>query len=277
MPVTPSITDTGNAPRVEACPLCGGPRLVHESATFVRCEDCGTLTRAVPAQRVPFEESAKRYAHPVQPPELRWLDLLSGHLGHAPPVLLDLGAGDGGFVQAACERGWKASGLEGSLEMVELARSQGRPVALCDLDDWVFDGAPVSAGRLWFVLEHVRRPGRVLRQLHRALSPGGLLVLGIPNDANWLSRRLMRDAADRFWEHPVHLHHFPPFGLEQWLAGQGFELLVAESGRPTELMRGGSLPLYETWERIRSVDPELSRLFYTLGVGRTRELLLRRS
>ncbi len=225
---------------------------------------------------MPFEESAARYAHAITPPELRWLDLLESQWGALPRRLIDLGAGDGGFVQAAGARGWAATGLEGSVEMVEIARSAGRLVSLCDLDEWKFDGAPVSAVRLWFVLEHVRRPGQVLRELPQALSPGGLLLIGVPNDANWLSRRVMRDETDRFWEHPVHLHHFPPFGLERVLGTLGFEPVVAESGRPTELMRGGSLPLYETWERVRAADPELSRLFYQLGVGRTREMLLRK-
>ena len=276
MPPTPPDANTGDAARVRSCPLCDGARLADDSPSFVRCDDCGTLTRAIPVDCVPFEESAARYAHPVHPPELRWLDLLEAQLGALPRLLLDLGAGDGGFVGAACERSWGATGLEGSVEMVEIARAAGRPVSLCDLDEWEFDGTPVSAVRLWFVLEHVRRPGQLVRQLARALRPGGLLLLAVPNDANWLSRRVMRDEADRFWEHPVHLHHFPPFGLERFLGTLGLEPVIAESGRPTELMRGGALPLYETWERIRAVDPGLSRLFYELGVGRTREMLFRK-
>jgi hypothetical protein len=53
------------------------------------------------------------------------------------------------------------------------------------------------------------------------------------------------------------------------------DLAIGESGRPTELMRDGNLPLSETWERIRALDPGLSRLFYQLGVGQSREMIFR--
>jgi SAM-dependent methyltransferase len=247
--------------------------LQNEFLGYATCLDCGTLTQFPLPEAIPFDESI-RYEHEIQPYEQRWLPLLE-ELNPSARSLLDLGAGNGSFIEAAIQRGWEACGLEGSTGMVDSACAAGRDVRLQDLDYWKYEGLQFGVVRIWFVLEHVRRPGHVLRQALRALLPDGLLLISIPNDANWLSRRVMCHSEDRFWEHPLHLHHFPPFGLESWLQKQGLELVLGESGRPTELMRDKNLPLFETWERIRSLDPSLSQLFYQLGVGRSRDMVFR--
>jgi SAM-dependent methyltransferase len=256
------------------CRLCGSAALQNEFPGYSTCLDCGTLSQFPFPEAVQFEQSMQ-YEHEIKPYEQRWLPLIE-ELN--PPVrsLLDLGAGNGCFIDVATRSGWDAHGLEGSPGMVDSACAAGRDVCLQDLDCWKYEGLQFGAVRIWFVLEHVRHPGHVLMQALRALLPGGLLLISIPNDANWLSRCVMRDAENRFWEHPLHLHHFPPFGLEDWLKKQGLDLVIGESGRPTELMRDGNLPLFETWERTRSLDPGLSRLFYQLGVGRSRDMIFRK-
>lgn len=259
---------------VGGCPLCGSDALVLDTEDYLECSVCRTLTQRRPPVELGLEESEARYAHNFGARERRWLALIANA---DPPVrsVLDLGAGDGGFVGLAHAEGWTARGLEGSEAMVALARARGYPVELCDVDRWSTDATRYGVVRLWYALEHVRHPGRLLREAARSLHAGGLLAIAVPNDANWLSKQVMRSPQDRFWEHPLHLHHFPPFGLEGWLRGLGFEVVIAEAGRPTELMRGGNLPLHETWEAAREHDPSLSRLFYQLGVGRSREFLLR--
>lgn len=163
------------------------------------------------------------------------------------------------------------NGVEASAAMVQDARSRGCDVHCADLDEWT-SGGGFDVVRLWFVLEHVRRPGRLLAEGMRSLATRGLLVIAVPNDAGWLSRRVMTSPEDRFWEHPLHLHHFPPFGLERWVESHGYSIEIGESGRPAELMLGGTLPLCQVWDETRAVRPGLSRLFYQLGVGRTREI-----
>jgi len=257
------------------CPLCGASDLAAETDRYLRCPQCELLTQRTPPASLAIEESDARYGHDILSSDRRWLAMIAEA---GPPVrsVLDLGAGNGGFVGFAQQEGWDAHGLEASPDLVRRGQQAGWPVQLADIDTWeAVAGRRFGVVRIWFVLEHIRQPGRLLQEAQHALLPGGLLAAAVPNDAGWLSRRVMHSESDRFWEHPLHLHHFPPFGLERWLEGRGFELVLAEAGRPTELMRGGTLPLSEAWERVRERDPELCRLFYKLGVGRNRELLLR--
>lgn len=235
------------------------------------CPACATISQLSPGPS-PFGNAA--YARPPLDGDERWLSLLEAN--HAGRTLIDLGCGNGAFLRLASARDWDCAGVEREPALVADGRDHGLRIDEHDLDTWEPAGHRlVDVVRLWFVLEHVWTPGALLRKAKSLLKPGGLLLLAVPNDAGWLSRAVMKTPDDRFWEHPLHLHHYPPFGLEQWLHQCGFDLLIGEAGRPTELMRGGTLPLYETWEKVRHWDPSLSRLFYQLGVGRSRELLFR--
>ncbi len=256
------------------CALCGYSPVELETESYVVCPQCGTLSQAAVPKVLRIDESARLYSHGISWIDTRWLDLIEA-TGTPGRRLLDLGCGNGAFMDLAVQRGWTAAGVEASAEMVQNARDRGQDVRCADVDQWTADGA-YDLVRLWFVLEHIREPGRLLREATRSLAPRGLLVVAVPNDAGWLSRRMMESPDDRFWEHPLHLNHFPPFGLERWLESVGYTLEVAEVGRPAELMRGGSLPLNHVWEETRATNPKLSRLFYQLGIGRSREIVLRR-
>ncbi len=68
------------------------------------------------------------------------------------------------------------------------------------------------------VLEHSPRPGTLIREIHRALKPGGLLVLTVP----WSARR----------HHVPHdYHRFTREGLDLLLREAGFvDVAIAERG-----------------------------------------------
>lgn len=255
------------------CPLCDGGGLVPETARYLCCPACGTLTQVTGEASVLSDPVD--YARGQNPADHRWLSLLSTLTEGRR--LFDVGCGSGAFVEVASAAGWQATGFDSDRRLIGLAGHLGDKVEALDAQHWNPVDDSYDVVRLWFVLEHVQFPGRLLRRAIGALRSNGLLQVAVPNDAGWLSRRVMASPDDRFWEHPLHLHHFAPFGLERWLEAQGCEHEVLEAGRPTELMRGGSLPLDETWEAVRRIDPSLSRLFYQLGVGRSREMIWRKA
>jgi SAM-dependent methyltransferase len=113
-------------------------------------------------------------------------------------ALLDLGCGDGTNLLWL---GQFAERLYGSdYNAVRLARAKARPVDatifLADILDYpAFDGA---FDVIFFnhVLEHIPDDGRALETVRRILAPGGLLVLGVPNEGSWWWQLAYKRAPD---------------------------------------------------------------------------------
>lgn len=98
----------------------------------------------------------------------------------ACPRLLDIGAGQGALLEEALRMGYDAEGIDHSESNVRSASGRGlkvTPGAAEDLDrEAAFDVITMMD-----FIEHVTDPMRILRRAHRALVPGGELVVYTPN------------------------------------------------------------------------------------------------
>jgi SAM-dependent methyltransferase len=117
-----------------------------------------------------------------------------------PGPVLDVGAGDGTLVRAFVRHGREAVGLE--------PYASGPHIRNTEVEDvegkW-------SAVIFWHSLEHLRSPGRALSHAAALLSPGGTLVVAVPN-ATSLQARVFGDR----WlalDLPRHLVHLSPPAL----------------------------------------------------------------
>ncbi|MCP1623812.1 class I SAM-dependent methyltransferase [Pseudomonas nitroreducens] len=155
--------------------------------------------------------------------------------GEAPFVLLDFGCGPGRDLCALKGMGHAPVGLDGCADFVVMAREASgcevwqQDFLALDLPAERFDGIYANAS-----LFHVPRSElpRVLRQLHGALKPGGVLFSSNPrgeNQEGWNGgrygsyhdlqnwTRLLEDAGFRELE-----HYYRPAGLpreqQPWLA-----------------------------------------------------------
>ena len=107
----------------------------------------------------------------------------------APPPwrLLDFGCGPGRDLKVFAALGHEAVGLDGSAEFAEMARKDSGCEVLqqdflaMDLRAGFFDG--VYANASLFHVPSAELP-RVLRELHMALKPGGVLFASIPHGEN---------------------------------------------------------------------------------------------
>jgi len=117
--------------------------------------------------------------------------LLAAIEGPAPYTILDLGCGPGRDLKAFSAMGHRAIGLDGSAQFVGMARAySGCEVWHQDflhlaLPDAMFDG--VFANAVLFHLPSRELP-KVLRDLHAALKPGGVLFSSNPrgnNEEGW--------------------------------------------------------------------------------------------
>jgi SAM-dependent methyltransferase len=202
----------------------------------------------VPPEAIAPEAYGTDYYEPWQgaeePPRRRmWrrrLRLLEHQVKSDPPraiALLDVGCGDGLFLDVARARGFSGDGIEFSPEGARRAAARlGRPVAVGNLAASNLLMGPYDVVTLWHVLEHLEHPMAMLEAARRRLRPGGLLAVAVPNLSNLPMRAAYRLARGRplpLYEpgaREPHLSHFSPATLRLILKRGGFEptALVAD-------------------------------------------------
>jgi ubiquinone/menaquinone biosynthesis C-methylase UbiE len=250
----------------------------------------GTSPVAAPLDAVTefFDSEAARYDrdHDVPGPSRQWLlarlQAVLRLVGEGPGEVLDVGMGPGRLCSELARRGWTASGIDSSHQMVARARArmpeaesrlrQGRAEAL-PFDDRSFD-AVVATG----VLEYVQDRPAALREISRVLREGGRAVISVPNDRAlyslwywWVFYPVAR-LARRLRRHPRRPR--PPGGgrlrrarLERMLTAaglkvelveyRGFALFVA----PLDLMFPRTAARLA--ERLEGSGPRLGRVLAT--------------
>lgn len=150
--------------------------------------------------------------------------LLDAITAPAPFTILDLGCGPGRDLKTFSGLGHRAIGLDGAAEFVTMARAYSgcevwhQDFLHLDLPAALFDG--VFANAVLFHVPSAELPG-VLRRLHAALKPGGVLFSSNPrgnNEEGWNSARYGCYYDYLTWEKfmleagfaPLHHYYRPP-------------------------------------------------------------------
>jgi 2-polyprenyl-3-methyl-5-hydroxy-6-metoxy-1,4-benzoquinol methylase len=146
---------------------------------------------------------------------LQLLDLRAG------TSLVELGCGSGWMSRFATRHGVRAEGYDISPQMIEIAQELADQEGL-DVHFEAADMEQLDLGRrfdaclLYDALHHSPRADLVLRSAHRALKPGGRLLLAEPN---WKHRFQGRGAAE---EYGVSEIGYSPRKLKRLLRNAGF-------------------------------------------------------
>ena len=105
--------------------------------------------------------------------------------------LLEIGCAGGAFLKAARELGFTVQGVELSEDACRMARETfGLTVFPGDVIEAHFQDGSFDVVFMGDVLEHLPDPVSTLREVHRILAAGGLLVLGVPSQTNSLFSRV---------------------------------------------------------------------------------------
>jgi SAM-dependent methyltransferase len=137
---------------------------------------------------------------------------------------VDLGCGQGEFLEQAGARGHVGLGLDFFRGNAAAAARAGHPALAADLNHPLpFRDASLDGLTLIEVIEHIVRAEDLVAEMARVLRPGGWLVLTTPNVVHWTYRwRALTGHAPK--QEGYHYRFFTQDRLERILRQRGFAL-----------------------------------------------------
>ena len=154
---------------------------------------------------------------------------------HGQARLLDFGCGAGDFLRRMTALGWNATGIDCSEIAVARLQAHGLSAQVGTLPNPLWTDASFEAITMRQSLEHTHEPLEVMHAAHRLLTPGGKLLIAVPNfdgvaaswfGVNWHGLDL-----------PRHLTHFTPATLHLMLKQAGFERIEMRQERRASWIR----------------------------------------
>lgn len=144
-----------------------------------------------------------------------------------PGKILDVGCGDGGFLELAQQNGWKGVGFDYEARMIALGKARGVEVHVSEFAAFCASRAAgeFDAITLFDVLEHTPEPLELLGRLIPLLKKGGHIALTLPN--------AMRPIPFKREEHDFPPHHFTrwtPEAMRGFLERNGFAVVQQDTG-----------------------------------------------
>lgn len=146
--------------------------------------------------------------------------------------LLDVGCAHGWFLEAAHHR-FDVLGIEPDEFVAGRTQARGLPVRIGFFPDALVPGEKFDVVVFNDVIEHVPDIRAAVAAVHRHLTPGGLLVLNLPNSRGFfyrtsklLSRFGWPAPFERLWQKDLpspHLHYFDRTNLARMVRTHGFE------------------------------------------------------
>jgi SAM-dependent methyltransferase len=248
------------------CIVCGAPLRMAITDWAARCPDCGTWGSSLEPQiNAPNEHAASgteidTEARITGLERLRrenFNDVLD-RVGAMVPLkgarLLDVGSAHGWFLEEAAARGVEATGVEPEDAVAAGPIGRGLDVRSGFFPDVLGDDETFDIITFNDVHEHIPDAPATVAACARALRPGGVLSINIPN-ADGLGYRVAGTMArvgqtgpfERFWQFGLpspHCHYFTRDGLTRLVETNGFD--VGGFGALSAISHDG------LWERVHT-------------------------
>lgn len=257
------------------CPICekseGEPLYREGSFQMVRCSSCQFIF----LNPRPTRNSLFRFYQQYLPEEASsvesWEKMMRPVFHRAANLLqqykregrvLDVGAGFGFFLVEMKKRGWEITGVEISQKAMDYAKDvlgliiHPGPLERVNFSDNYFDAVTG-----FYVIEHLPDPVSFLKECHRILKPGGLLLLRYPHTTPIKNLLKLFGMKNHLYDLPAHLSDFSPGMIQRCLERIGF-------GDCDHFIGGYTLPS-DLRKRVASIlFGNISEAFFHLSLGK---------
>lgn len=260
-----------------SCLLCQSKDLhplpeAYEHAYLVQCNSCGLVF----GSRIPTQEELQaHYAQyprntSISPVTVKRYEALLEKMEpwRKTNKILDVGCGDGHFLETAKRKGWDVYGTEFTDEAIASCRAKGISMFKGSIQDYdVTDHFDVITS--FEVLEHINDGREHVRKIHSLLRPGGLFYFTTPN-FNSLSRKRLGGKWNVI-EYPEHLTYYTASTITRLLAEAGFKklgvLTTGFSPQRFQLSKGTATRSGNSDESLRIAIEEKAHLRFAKNVA----------
>jgi len=204
-----------------SCPTCGSNKACHELTKdhleIVRCKVCDLvyvnpvfneshyqdIYRSAEYQEIVKNLGENSHIYRKERFGKERISIIKQFInpGTSTPKYLDVGCSTGFVVEAACELGFDAIGIDPNPSAVKYGKDLGLNLYNDTIEEAGFSPEYFDAVSLFDVIEHLRSPADMLTKAISFLKPNGIIFLYVPNYDS-ASRILLGDKAHFIW--PTH-------------------------------------------------------------------------
>lgn len=158
----------------------------------------------------------------------RYNELLDGFEAYRKTNnIIDIGCGDGYFLEAAKQRGWNVYGTEFTDIAIQSCSAKAIRMRKGILDSSNYENIEFDVVTSFEVIEHINNPQSEIKSIKKILRNGGLFYFTTPN-FNSISRLILKTKWNVI-EYPEHLSYYTSKTINHLLILNGFVKLKTET------------------------------------------------
>ncbi|MFH1056956.1 MAG: class I SAM-dependent methyltransferase [Candidatus Micrarchaeota archaeon] len=149
-------------------------------------------------------------------------------LGFAKPKILDAGCGDGAMTKYLVGiPGASVTGVDYNPKRIKRAKKLVPKASFRtgNLYHLPFKNNSFDIVLIHHVLEHVKEDERVLRELHRVAKPNGILIVGVPNEGEFIAQIRDKVVQRKILDATDHENFYTITSLSGKVGKSGFEVI----------------------------------------------------
>lgn len=213
------------------CPVCDKQNLVnlkgYERPMLAKCRNCQFIfSKHIPSETelFLFYSNYPSFESVSEITRKRFQQILDGfEKFRKTNNLIDVGCGDGFFLDEAKKRGWNVHGTEYALHYINICKQKGIHMQSGKLNPSNYDLEYFDIITSFEVIEHINYPVEELSNFNAITRKGGVVYITTPN-FNSISRRMLKDNWSIIWI-PEHLSYYTTPSIHYLLKRCGFRKL----------------------------------------------------